>query len=76
VRRATLVIKISVRLNMQRKVHWWDGARRCTICDSVTVRSARQALHKTSGFRVLITLLRGISRLWGHKRIYFLLTSR
>jgi hypothetical protein len=24
----------------------------------------------------LITLLRGASRLWGHKRIYLLLTSR
>ena len=39
---AALVIKISVRFNLQRKVHSWDGARRCTICDSVTVRSARR----------------------------------
>jgi hypothetical protein len=39
---AALVIKISVRFNMQRKVYSWDGARRCTICDSVIVRSARR----------------------------------
>jgi hypothetical protein len=41
-----LVIKISVRFNMLRKVHSWDGARRCTICDSVTVRSARRRMQK------------------------------
>ncbi len=34
---AALVIKISVRSKMQRKVYSWVGARRCTICDSVTV---------------------------------------
>ena len=45
-----LVVKISVRLNMQRKVYSWDGARRCTICDSVIVRSARRpAAKKPSG---------------------------
>ena len=32
-------MKISVRFNMLRKVHSWDTARRCTICDSVTARS-------------------------------------
>src|SRR4030081_1258556 len=31
---------------MQRKVYSWDGARRCTICDSVTVRSARRRTAK------------------------------
>jgi hypothetical protein len=35
-----LLIKISVRLKMRRKVYSWGGARRCTICDNVTVRSA------------------------------------
>ena len=39
-------MKISVRFNIQRKVHSWDGARRCTICDSVTVRSARRRTAK------------------------------
>jgi hypothetical protein len=54
--------QVSVRFNMQRKVHSWDGARRCTICDSVTVRSARRRTEKrvaTAGS--LITLLRGAS---------------
>jgi hypothetical protein len=43
---AALVVKISVRLNMQRKVYSWDGARRCTICDSVIVRSTRRRTKK------------------------------
>jgi hypothetical protein len=73
---AALVVKISIRLNMQRKVYSWDGARRCTICDNVIVRSARRRTEKNEWLprRSLITLLRGASRPWGHKRIY-LLTS-
>ena len=73
---AALVVKISVRLNMQRKVYSWDGARRCTICDNVIVRSARRRTEKNEWLPrgSLITLLRGASRLWRHKRIY-LLTS-
>jgi hypothetical protein len=43
---AALVVKISVRLNMQRKVYSWEGARRCTICDNVIVRSARRRTEK------------------------------
>ena len=60
---AALVLKISVRFNMQRKVHSWDGARRCTICDSVTVRSARRRTAKNEWLPrgSLITLLRGAS---------------
>jgi hypothetical protein len=41
-----LVIKIGVRFNMRRKVHSRDVARRCTICDNVTVRSARRRTAK------------------------------
>jgi hypothetical protein len=44
-----LLIKISVRLKMRRKVYSWGGARRCTICDNVTVRSACRRNKKTSG---------------------------
>ena len=47
---AALVMKISVRFNMLRKVHSWDTARRCTICDSVTARSARRRTAKTCRF--------------------------
>jgi hypothetical protein len=43
---AALVIKISVRLKMQRKVYSWGRARKCTICGSVTVRSARDATKR------------------------------
>jgi hypothetical protein len=49
---AALVIKISVRFNVHCKVYSWDGARRCTICDNVTVRSHADALQKTSGYRM------------------------
>jgi hypothetical protein len=31
---------------MQREVYSWDGARRCTICDSVIVQSARRRTEK------------------------------
>jgi hypothetical protein len=41
-----LVIKISVRFNMRRRVHSWDRARRCTSCDSFIVRSARRRTAK------------------------------
>jgi hypothetical protein len=43
------------------------GARRCTICDSVTVRSARRHTAKNEWLPrgSLITLLRGASRLLG-----------
>ncbi len=43
---AALAIKISVRFNMPCKVYSWDRARRCTICDSVIVRSARRRTAK------------------------------
>jgi hypothetical protein len=46
---AALLIKITVRLKMRRKVYSWGGARRCTICDNVTVRSASRRNKKTSG---------------------------
>ena len=36
---APLVIKISDRFKMQRKVYPWEEHRKCTICDNVTVRS-------------------------------------
>ena len=52
---AALVIKISVLLNMQRKACSWEGARRCTSCDSVTVRPARRRTAKTSGYRVALS---------------------
>jgi hypothetical protein len=75
---AALIVKISVRFNLQRKVHSWDRARRCTICDSVTVQSAsrRAAKSKWLPRGSLITLPRAASRLCGEKRMYLLLTSR
>jgi hypothetical protein len=61
---AALVIKISVRFNMHRNLYSWDGARKCTICDSVTVRSARRRTEKEWLARgSLITLPRCASRL-------------
>jgi hypothetical protein len=58
---AALIIKISVRFNLQRKVHSWDRVRKCTICDSVTVRSARRHAAKSKRLprSSLITLVRG-----------------
>ncbi len=62
---AALVIKISVPFNMHRNLYSWDGAGKCTICDSVTVRSARRRTAKNEWLPhgSLITLLRGASRL-------------
>jgi hypothetical protein len=49
---ASPVIKISDRFRLQRKVYSWAEHRRCTICDNLTVRPARQHVAKTSGCRV------------------------
>jgi hypothetical protein len=68
---AALVVKISVRFNMQRKAYSWDGARRCTICDSVIVRSATPKHGKKSEwYRVAHSSRCCGARLWGRKRIY------
>src|SRR5207302_9066048 len=36
---APLVIKISDRFKMQRKVYSWAERQKCTICDNVTART-------------------------------------
>jgi len=57
---AALVVKNSVRFNVRRKVYSWNRARRCTICDSVIVRSAADALQK--GVRRVERLVRRSSQ--------------